>query len=252
VRRLFTVLVVGSAVLFSLACGDEETTAGGSSSTKETTGSSGPIPGGSGGGRPIASTPKDGIATFYDADGSGNCSFDKSPKDLDVTAMAMPEYADSASCGSCLLVKGPKGEITVRVVDSCPGCADHGVNLDLSAEAFAKIAEPKEGRISVTYQLVSCSVSGNLGYHFKDGSSQWWTAIQIRNHRVPIAKVEYSKNGSWIEMKREDYNYFVESDGVGTGDLTLRVTATNGQVIEDTVAGGVVAEKTVTGTKQFD
>ena len=41
----------------------------------------------------------------------------------------------------------------------------------------------------------------------------------------------------------------------GVGDragLALRVTATDGQVIEDTIAGGVQAQKTVTGTKQFE
>ncbi|MBN9162540.1 MAG: hypothetical protein J0I07_16375 [Myxococcales bacterium] len=33
--------------------------------------------------------------------------------------------------------------------------------------------------------------------------------------------------------------------------LSLRVTATDGQVVEDTLAGGVQAEQTVSGTKQF-
>ncbi|MBX3203611.1 MAG: hypothetical protein KF764_01020 [Labilithrix sp.] len=168
--------------------------------------------------------------------------------------MAMPEYAASASCGACLLVKGPKGEVTVRVTDSCPGCEGSGINLDLSAQAFAKIAEPKEGRVAVTYQLVSCATSGNIAYRFKDGSSKWWTAIQIRNHRVPIAKVEYRKDGAWIAMSRESYNYFVEASGVGDqpGGLELRVTGIDGQVLEDKLAGGVEADKTVSGTKQFN
>ncbi|MDF2696139.1 MAG: extracellular endoglucanase precursor [Labilithrix sp.] len=225
------------------ACGEDD--AGGTSTTTTTK---------SGGGRALSASPTDGIATFYDADGSGNCSFDKSPGDLDVTAMALDEYAESASCGACLLVKGPKGEVTVRVVDSCPGCQGHGVNLDLSAQAFAKIAEPKDGRVSVTYRLVSCATSGNIAYHFKDGSSKWWTAIQIRDHRVPVTKVEYRKDSSWVEMKRADYNYFIEESGVGDqpGGLVLRITASDGQVIEETLKDGVQADKTVAGTKQFN
>ncbi|MBX3258461.1 MAG: hypothetical protein KF782_02005 [Labilithrix sp.] len=228
----------------SLACGGGNPEPG-TSSTRSTA---------SGGGRTLASSPKDGVATFYDADGSGNCSFDASPGDLDVTAMAMPEYDASASCGACLLVKGPKGEVTVRVTDSCPGCEGNGINLDLSAQAFAKIADPKDGRIDVTYELVSCATSGNVAYRFKDGSSKWWTAIQVQNHRVPVAKLEYRKDGAWVAMSRESYNYFVEANGVGDqpGGLTLRVTAADSQVIEETLAGGVEAEKIVRGTKQFN
>jgi len=197
---------------------------------------------------------REGIATFYDADGSGNCSFDKSPGDLDVVALAMPEYDDSTACGACLQVTGPKGDVVVRVTDSCPGCEGSGVNLDLSAQAFAKIAEPKDGRVKVSYRMVSCAMPGNVAYHFKDGSSKWWTAIQVRNHRVPIKSVEYRKGGAWATMKREDYNYFVESSGVGDqpAGLALRVTSTDGQVIEDTLPGEIQAERTITGTKQFE
>src|SRR5690606_26028002 len=108
------------------------------------------------------------------------------------------------------------------------------------------IAEPKQGRAQVTYRLVSCATVGNIAYRFKEGSSKYWTAIQVRNHRVPIQSVEYKKNGGWVAMKRETYNYFVEPDGVGDqpNGLTLRVTAMDGQVIEETLAGGVQADKT--------
>jgi len=222
VRRLLTLFILGSGVL--LACGGNDLGASDTTSAK------------SGGGRALSSSPRQGVATFYDADGSGNCSFDASPGDLDVTAMAMPEYDASASCGG-----GPTRG------------GGGGINLDLSAQAFAKIADPKEGRIDVTYQAVACATAGNVAYHFKDGSSKYWTAIQIRNHRVPVAKVEYKKGDAWVAMKRADYNYFIEASGVGDqpNGLSLRVTATDGQVVEDTLAGGVQAEQTVSGTKQF-
>ncbi len=203
---------------------------------------------------PLTSEIRGGIATFYDADGSGNCSFDKSPGDLDVAALSMPEYAKSASCGACLRVTGPKGAITVRVVDSCPPCAASGVNVDLSESAFAKIAEPSRGRVAIEYQQVSCSGLGNVSYHFKDGSSEYWTAIQVRNHKHPIAKLEYKSGSSFFAMKRESYNYFVAEEGVGaqSNGLTLRVTATDGQAFEETLAGSIPSNKTVAGKHQFD
>lgn len=195
---------------------------------------------------------KEGIATFYDATGSGNCGFDATPDDLDVAAFDANSYAGSAACGACVKVKGPNGEVTVRIVDSCPGCdANH---LDLSRSAFAKIAEASRGRVPVSFQTVSCNVSGALSFRFKEGSSKWWTAIQIRNHRLPVAKVEYRKGSSFVEMKREAYNYFVEASGVGDqpSGLVLRVTAADGQTVEETLAGEVPDGRTIAGTKNFN
>jgi len=193
-----------------------------------------------------------GIATYYAADGSGSCSFDPSPDDLDVVALGPDEYAASAACGGCVRVQGPKGEVTVRVVDSCPECPRG--HLDLSREAFAKIAEPAKGRVSISYQSVACRVNGNLSYHFKDGSSKWWTAIQVRNHPLPVADVEYRRGDAWVSMKRQSYNYFVAEDGVGDqpSGLSIRVRSADGRTVEDRLPGSVPDDATVPGTTQFD
>jgi expansin len=204
------------------------------------------------GGNPYSTEVREGIATFYDATGAGNCGFDASPEDLDVAAFDATSYAGSAACGSCVKVKGPSGEVTVRIVDSCPGCdANH---LDLSRSAFAKIAEPSRGRVPVSFSTVACNVTGAMTYHFKDGSSKYWTAIQIRNHRLPVAKLEYQRDGAFVEMKREDYNYFVESKGVGDlpSGLVLRVTSSDGQSVEEELSGTIPDNETVTGTKNFN
>ncbi|MCB0025658.1 MAG: hypothetical protein KDD91_21640, partial [Caldilinea sp.] len=74
-----------------------------------------------------------GIATYYDATGAGACSFDASPDDLMVSAMNADEYDNAALCGAFVRVTGPRGDVTVRIVDLCPECkAGH---LDLSQEA---------------------------------------------------------------------------------------------------------------------
>ena len=148
-----------------------------------------------------------GIATYYDADGSGNCSFDKSSGDMDVVALDMESYAASALCGGCIDVEGPKGSVRVRVVDSCPPCEKS--HLDLSEQAFAKIADPVDGKVKITWKVVSCDTAGPVKFRFKEGSSQWWTGLQVLNHRVPIEKLEAEKNGKLVEVRRESYNYFV-------------------------------------------
>ena len=190
-----------------------------------------------------------GQATYYDATGAGSCSFDASPGDLDVAAMNHVEYANSAVCGACVHVVGPKGDVTVRVVDLCPECAQGA--LDLSAQAFAKIADPSAGRVPITWQVVACSVQGPIQYHFKDGSSRWWTAIQIRNHRVPVTKVEVKMaGGTWTDVARVDYNYFVVTGGVGPGAFGVRVTGQTGSVVEDSIPS-VTAEATLAGAGQL-
>ena len=119
--------------------------------------------------------PATGEATYYDADGSGNCSFEPS-SDLMVAAINGVDYDDAKWCGACLAVTGPSGEVTVRVVDQCPGCAKG--DLDLSREAFEKIAPLSAGRVDITWHPVACPVDGPVAYHFKDGSNEFWTAIQ--------------------------------------------------------------------------
>jgi expansin (peptidoglycan-binding protein) len=174
-----------------------------------------------------------GDGTYYDADGTGACSFDASPDDLMVAAMNAPDFDNAAWCGACLEVTGPMGVVTVRVVDECPGCA-HG-DLDLSPQAFQQLAPLSAGRISIMWHEVACDVSGPIAYHFKDGANAYWTAIQIRNHRYPIAKVEGkdSTGSAYVDIPRVDYNYFVDASGLGPGPYALRVTDTRGHVLED-------------------
>jgi expansin (peptidoglycan-binding protein) len=200
-----------------------------------------------------------GIATFYDADGTGNCGFAPSPNDLMVVAPNKDRYYDgSAICGACMRVTGPKGTVTVRVTDSCPDdgdgdCGTTGADLDLSAQAFAAIDDPDRGVSHVSFQLVPCDVTGPMRFHFKSGSSRSWTAIQVLNHRVPIAKLEFAgSDGNFTEMAREDDDYFIAASGVGRtpNGLRLRITSSTGVALEDTLPG-VQAGATVDGTQQF-
>jgi expansin len=171
-----------------------------------------------------------GEGTYYDADGSGNCSFDPTG-DLMVAAMNHTDYAASAACGACAHIVGPSGEVTVRIVDQCPECKPG--DIDLSPEAFAKFAELKLGRVKIDWKYVPCDVEGPIVYHFKEGSNQWWTAVQVRNARHAIAKFEFQKDGQFVPVDRVDYNYFLADAGMGPGPYTFRVTDVNGGVIED-------------------
>lgn len=190
-----------------------------------------------------------GEGTYYDADGSGNCSFDPSPQDLMVAAMNHVDYAGSAVCGAFVEISGPKGTVTVRIVDQCPGCA--AGDIDLSVQAFDRIADRIAGRVPIRWRVVSPDLAGPIVYQFKSGSNQWWSAVQVRNHRNPIATFEYRRsNGQWQTVNRVSYNYFVEPSGMGPGPYAFRVTDIHGNVLSDSgivfIEGG-----TVNGGAQF-
>jgi expansin (peptidoglycan-binding protein) len=187
---------------------------------------------GAGGARPsdgpVFGEVQRGDGTYYlEANGDGACMFGPSPDDLDVAA---------------------NGTVRVRIVDLCPECL--AGDLDLSPQAFDQIAPRALGRVPIEWQLEACGVSGNVRYHIKDGSSQWWTAIQVRNHRLPIARLEWLSDGAWSELPRQTYNYFVAQSGTGPGALRVRITAWDGQVLEDELPGPD-AEATYEGSGQF-
>jgi expansin (peptidoglycan-binding protein) len=188
-----------------------------------------------------------GSATFYSATGAGNCSFAPTGN-LMVGAMNQQDYQNAQACGSFLAVTGPNGNtITIEIVDRCPECAPGAI--DLSAQAFAKLAAPSAGKIAIHWRLLSPHLSGPITYTYKSGSSRYWCAIQVRNHRNPLRSLAVKVNGTWKSLPREDYNYFVSAGGAGCGG-PLRVTDIDGHQLTD--AGiAVRANATQRGHSQF-
>lgn len=195
--------------------------------------------------------PHQGEATFYRATGVGNCSYEASADRL-VAAVNSQDYAGAALCGAYLSVTGPDGRsVTVRVTDRCPGCKPG--SLDLSREAFAQLAAKGRGRVPVSWQVVAGPVTGPLSYHYKKGATRYWTAIQVRNHKWPVSKLEILPNGAseWLELERRVYNYFVYPKTIAAGPLRVRVTATTGAVVEDLLPEPT-GNHQVQGKAQFD
>jgi expansin (peptidoglycan-binding protein) len=188
-----------------------------------------------------------GDGTYYNADGTGNCGFDKSA-DLMVGAMNHTDYAGSAVCGECVAITGPKGSVTIAIVDQCPECKPG--DIDLSPQAFAKLDDLSAGRIPISWKVVSCGLPGPIAYHEKDGVNPYWSAIQIRNSNNAILKLEAMKNGAYEELMRVDYNYFLDASGLGNGPYQFRVTDVYGNVLEDS---GIPlgADQTFPGKAQF-
>ena len=167
-----------------------------------------------------------------------------------IAAMNLTDYAGSAACGEFVAVTGPKGAVTVRITDKCPECKPG--DIDLSEQAFAKIADMAAGRVPISWYVVAGDVTGPVSYRYKEGSTRWWTAIQVRNHRLPITKLEIMPTGSttWINVDRTDYNYFVYTTAIAAGPVLVRLTALGGATLLQTLpepTGGLVVQ----GSGQF-
>jgi expansin len=193
-----------------------------------------------------------GEGTYYDIaqfGNFGNCSFPNSMfQPFLIGAMNASQYGLADFCGSCAKITGPKGSVTVHIIDQCPECKQG--DIDLSPAAFDYLAPRIDGRIPISWHLVPCQNTGNIQFYIKEGSSQYWTAVQVRNHKNKITKFEYLKNNAYVQLPRQDYNYFLASSGMGVGPYTIRLTDVYGnQIVEQNIP--LTLTTVLNGTKQF-
>ena len=194
-----------------------------------------------------------GEATHYElaSGGMGNCSYPSPPAGQLYVALPPSEYGSSAACGSYLQVSGPDGSVTVEVIDQCPECqAGH---IDLSEQAFAKIAPLSAGLVPVTYRtLADPPLPAPLSVLVKTGSSAYWLALLPINNGNPLATVAVSQGpGGWQELSRTTYGYWLASSGAGPGPFSVRLTDSLGHqatVHGITINPGVVQP---TGTSMY-
>jgi expansin (peptidoglycan-binding protein) len=174
----------------------------------------------------VAGAQTSGEATHYElaSGGMGNCSYPSPPAGQLYVALSPSEYGGSAACGSYLQVSGPDGSVTVEVVDQCPECqAGH---IDLSEQAFAKIAPLSAGLVPVTYHtIVDPPLPAPLSMLVKSGSSAYYLALLPINNGNPLATVAVSQgSGGWQELSRTTYGYWLASSGAGPGPFSVRLT----------------------------
>lgn len=197
-------------------------------------------------GRIQPGTTYQGVATFYDAgNGDGACSYGPSD-DVMTAAMNTTDYETSMACGAYVLVRAAGGaSVTVRITNECPGDCAPG-QLDLSAQAFAKLADPVAGRIPITWSMLSPATADPLSIRYKTGSSSYWCGIQVIGHRNPLARLEVRTGSGWVRLQRTEYNYFLSEQGSGCGGA-IRISDIYGEQL--TLDGIVVRPDAVQPTR---
>ncbi len=175
-----------------------------------------------------------GEGTFYGGGYVGGCAMlDPVPTDYWVAAMNIFDYNNAQLAGAYIELTGELGSIKMLITDLLP--EGKKGDVDLCEAAFPLIAPVEKGRVDISWKIIPLDSAENapVSYKFKEGSSPYWCGVQVRNHRYPVAKLEYmNENGEFIELERKQYNFF-ESDEMGAGPFTFRVTDIYGQVIYD-------------------
>jgi expansin (peptidoglycan-binding protein) len=179
-------------------------------------------------GRIRPGTAYQGVATSYDVgDGDGACSYGPT-SDVMTAAMNTADYETAKACGAYVSVRAASGtSITVRITNECPAPCAAG-QLDLSRQAFAKLAPLSAGRIAITWSLLSPATSDTVSIRYKTGSTQYWCGIQAIGHRNPLARLEVRTSSGWLALTRTGYNYFLSEQGTGCGG-EIRLTDIYGE-----------------------
>lgn len=192
-----------------------------------------------------------GRATFYDAanpaGGLGASGYDVPVQSElhKIAAINNVQWNGSEASGAFFEILGPKqrdgaAPIVVQVVDYLYERAD---GFDLSAEAFAKIADPIDGVVNIDYQLVGPGDDYVTAYGYSLGqgivvegiaeTNPDYAAVRLNNFRYPIKSVDLlTENGNTVDLKRESDNRFVlEENYPVSGAQDLVVTSIFGQQV---------------------
>ncbi|KAJ0402234.1 hypothetical protein ATCC90586_002215 [Pythium insidiosum] len=188
---------------------------------------------------------------------AGNCNFMHMPAEASTKYAAIndAQWSGSMTCGRCAEVSciddrcadKSKKEI-VYIVDRCPECKQG--DLDVSPDVFKSVTGSGPSRLKTQWRFVSCPVQGNIKYCLKDGSNEYWTAVQPANAAKGVKSLTI--NGKTPSMVTSAYYFLIEGQGSAKADLSrlrVSVTSVDGEVIEDTVA--LSAGKCVEGSAQF-
>lgn len=175
-----------------------------------------------------------GDGTFYGGGYvGGHAMLDPVSHDYWIVAMNHSDYNSAQLAGAYIEVTGELGSIKMLVTDELP--EGKKGDLDLYVDAFPLIAPAEKGRVPVSWKIIPLDSAENapISFKYKEGSTEFWCGVQVRNHRYPITKLEYlNAQGEFVEVERRPYNYF-ESREMGAGPFTFRITDIYGQVVID-------------------
>lgn len=175
-----------------------------------------------------------GEGTYYDRESGGAANIDYMEDAYYTAAMNHEDYMNGLA-GAYIEITDKDGDkINVVITDRLP--EGKKGDIDLTINTFRQIEPLATGRMKISWKIVPLPTTEPIQYVFKPTSSQYWAEVQVRNHRYPIKKLEYfdTAKNTYVELPRQEYNYFTAVAGMGTEPFTFRVTDFYGHVLIDT------------------
>lgn len=137
-------------------------------------------------------------------------------------------------CDACIKIETEKGKsLILRAITT--GITTKN-SIDVSPEAY-NILNSGEYPRHMSWYVTKCPSNGEpVYYQFKTDSNPWWVALWIRNPALPVKYVEVKNqnHSEWYQLRRETDGSYVDNKGFGSSEFTIRITAIDGQIIEDT------------------
>lgn len=192
-----------------------------------------------------------GEATYYDRVSGGAANLDYMENTFYTAAMNNEDYMNGLA-GAYIEVTDKDGDkINVVITDRLP--EGKKGDIDLTRAAFSVIEPLVTGRMNITWKIIPLPTTEPISYVFKPTSTKWWAEVQVRNGRYPIKKLEYynAATKQYVELPRQEYNYFTAASGMGDGPYTFRVTDFYGHVLVDSGISMNATETPVKGKANF-
>ena len=137
-------------------------------------------------------------------------------------------------CDACVKIETAKGKaLIVRVITT--GVTTKN-SIDLSPQAYDVLNSGEYPR-AMSWYITKCPPNGeNVYYQFQTKANPDWTSLWARNIALPLLSVEVksTKHLDWFKLARGNNGTYTDQKGFGAGSFTIRLTAIDGQVIEDT------------------
>ncbi len=181
-------------------------------------------------------------------------------RNIMAAALTARQFGNADWCGACAEVVGRAGtRVRITIVDQCAGCADGGLDIASGDDSPMRMLNVeghpdtcRTGRMPIAWKIVPCETSGGIVVHYRRGYNRWTPAVQIRNHRLPLAKLEDYVGDAWVNIQRQANNVYrlAARSSNEAVPIRLRITAMDGSQITGTFPA-YDAEKSYEASSQF-
>ncbi len=182
-------------------------------------------------------------------------------RNIMVTAISMKQFGNADWCGTCAEVVGRSGRrVRVEIIDQCTGCPENWIDMGAGTDSpfnMLDVSNPPvctqaNGEQPVAWKVVPCETQGGIVVHYTEGFNNYTPALQLRNYRLSVVKLEDQVKGTWATVERQAHNqYYIHSPGDGKPfPVTLRITAIDGSTITGTFPS-YAENKNYEATSQF-